>query len=316
MHRRYAPAEGIVQKSKDYVLPGISPLIHTLYSIVVYLFSALLSLLTLPPALVVLKRYQPPRDCRFSAFWLSTQINSWLQFSVCIANYVISFSRYHTYLVDAPQEVIPFFLPYATLGNYFVISLGGIFLLELPFVMLYFALKVRQRTFPTGSSCQHSFRLLVHCFSMTGIVFFLQMASGYCTFFLFLFVAAPLLAVYSLVTQASIAVFLISFTAFLIYPCVAQNTGRKCLQGWGVILYVVMGCFGVFIFTGLLVAVAADNLTAPLNASLIATSVMSSSLLAMMAYIAKKTLWHHLWQPHAESKDEETPLLGTKDSAE
>ena len=112
--------------------------------------SALTSLLALPPALIILKWYKPPRDRLTLALWMATHINSWLQFSVYIACYPISFNIYRTYLANAPQEVSTVLMPHSTIGNYFVIALGGIFVVEFPLVVWYFAWKVQQWTTTSG----------------------------------------------------------------------------------------------------------------------------------------------------------------------
>ena len=288
----------------------------TIYSCVICFLSVLMSLLTLPPALMFLKRCKLQRD-KLLALWLATQINSWLQFSVYIASYLVSFSNYHAYLAAAPLAVRHLLNPYTTVGKYFVIALGSMFLLELPFVMWYFVSKVQQRTTTMGNTCSLRFKKMAHSFGLTGIVFFLQIVGGFSVFFVFGFLASPFPAMCSLTGQANVIVFLILFTALLIYPCVARNAGKKCFQGCGVLLYTFLGAASALGFTGVLMTLAADNLTTPLNASQIATSIVSSGLLALIVYITKVTVRCQLWLPNiVEREDEETPLLDSLDNVE
>ena len=278
----------------------------------VYILSALMSLLALTPAFSVLEKYNPSRNSyRLTpALWLATQINSWLLSAVYIVNCFNSFRQYHAYLADAPQEVIPFLISYATVGNYFVLALGCLFVLEFSFVMWYFSRTVQLKNDTMRNKCSFWFKTLAQSFGLTGIVFFLQCIGGYSVFFFILFLASPLVAIYTLLAHVITSVFLTFPIALLIYPCTARNVGKKCFQGCGLLLYIILGTLCLMGFTGIFLATVVDNLTAPLNSNQIATSIMSSGLLALMAYIVKKTLWHHLWQPNiVETDDEETPLL-------
>ena len=306
-----------LQEITDVLWPARKASENALFSSAISVISTLMSLLPLPPALMILKWYKPPRDKLTLALWMATQTNSWLQFTLFFASYLISFRIYREYLAGAPQEVGTVLMPYATVGNYFVIALGGIFVVELPFVMWYFVRKVQQWTTTSRNRCSIWLKILAHSFGLTGIVLFLQIIGGYSVFFFFLLLASPITAVSSLAAQANVTVFFLLITAFLIHPCVALKTGRKCFRGCGLLLFFSLGSLGVLGYTGMLAAVANDNLTAPLNASQIATSVMSSSLLALMAYTAKKTLLRRLLQSYSsEREDEELPLLDPPDSAE
>ena len=97
----------------------------------------------------------------------------------------------------------------------------------------------------------------------------------------------------------------------MIHPCAEGIKVGKCFRGCGVLLYGFLLVFTVAVLLNcLLLAIGADNLTAPLNSNQIATSIMSSCLFAVIAYTAKKTLWHQLWQPPTgDGEDEEAPLL-------
>lgn len=279
----------------------------------IYMLSAIMSLLTLPPALVVLTRHKPTRNRLNPALWRATQINSWSLLSIFIANYFISFRQYHAYLAGIPQEAIPCLQPYATVGNYFAIVLGCLFILELPFVMRSFVWQELQaRTTPMRNKCSFRLKMLARSFGLTGIVFFLQIIGGYSVFFILLLLASPLLAMYSLITQGNIMVLLTSITALLIYPFMARNAGRRGFHRCGLLLYISFGAAASLGFAGIFVSNVADNLNDPFNSNQITTSIISSCLLALMAYIAKQILWHRLWQPHnaeREFEDEETPLL-------
>ena len=274
-----------------------------------------MSLLTLPVVLMFLKRCKPQRDRLVLALWLAAQINSWLHFSLYIASYAISFNIFYAYLADAPQAVRDLLISYATVGNYFVIVLGSILLLEFPFVIWYFAQKMQQQTTIIGNSCIFRLKMMAHSFGLTGIVFFLQILGGFSVFFTLEVLAFPIPAICNLTPQVNAALFLTLFTALLIYPCLcmARNARRKCFQGCGVLLYTFLGTTCALGFTGMLLTIAADNLTAPLNASQIATSIMSSCVLALIVYVAKVTLRCQLWLPNNETEmvdiAEESPLL-------
>ena len=276
-----------------------------------------MSLLALPPALMAIKRYKPPRDRLVPTLWMTTQINSWLQFSLYIISYQVSFSSYRTYLAGAPQEVSTILMSYSTIGNYFVLGLGGMFLLELPLVMWYIAYKVKK-----GSSTQSTYsfhcKTMVNSFGLTGIVFFLQIIGGYSVYFLLGLLTFPFFAVYSLALLAVANISLIALIALVIYPCTTRRLGRKCFQEYGVLLYICLGTVGALGFTALLYTVVDDNLTAPLNSNQIATSIMSSCLFVVIAYIAKKTVWHHLWQPQNPLREDEEQylLLNSQDNVE
>ena len=78
------------------------------------------------------------------------------------------------------------------------------------------------------------------------------------------------------------------------------------------LLYTFLGTAGALGFTGVFMAISADNLTTPLNASQITTTIVSSCLLALIGYTFKKTLWQCLKQPqNAERDDEVTQLLAS-----
>ena len=291
---------------------------NTIYASVVFFLSVLMSLLTLTPALKVLKRCKPERDRLVLSLWLATQINSWLQFSVYTASYLISIYSYNLYLADAPQAVRYLLIPYVTVGNYFLITMASIFLLEFPFVGWYFAKEVQKRTTNSRNTCKFHLKRLAHSFGLIGIVFFMQILGGFSVFLVLFFLASPLFAILSLTSKANATLFLILFTAFLIYPCqcMARNARRKCFQGCRVLLFSLLGSAGALGFCGLLFTIAIDNLTAPLNASHITTSILSSIVLAVIAYIAKATLPHQLWQPNTavrENINEEKPLLQLDD---
>ena len=277
-------------------------------SCLVYLLSGLMSLLTLPPALIILKWYRPPRDKLVPALWTAVQINAWLQFSVYIASYQVSFSSYHTYLASAPQEVSTVLMSHSTISNYFVLGLAGMFLLELPLVMWYIACKVKMES-STQRTCPFHCRTMANSFGLTGIVFFLQIIGGYSVYFLSGLLAFPLFTVYSLALLAVANISLIALIALVIYPCTTRRWGQNCFQECGALLYICLGTVGAAGFTALLYTVVDDNLTAPLNSNQIASSIMSSCLFAVIAYIAKKTVWNYLWQPQTAIREHEEKQL-------
>ena len=277
-----------------------------------------MSLLTLTPALKLLKRCKPKKDRLVLSLWLAAQINSWLHFSLYTASYLISVYSYNLYLADAPQAVRYLLIPYGTVGNYFLIAMASIFLLEFPFVGWYFAKKMQKQTTNSRNTCKLQLTRLAHSFGLIGIVFFIQILGGFSVFLVLLFLASPLPAIWSLAGKANATLCLLLFTAFLIYPCqcMARNAGRTCFHGCGVLLFSLLGSTGALGFCGLLGTVALDNLTAPLNASQIATSILSSCVLAVIAYIAKATLQRQLWLPNIavmENINEEKPLLQLDD---
>ena len=291
---------------------------NTFYASFIFFLSVLMSLLTLTPALKVLKRCKPERDRLVLSLWLAAQINSWLQFSVYTASYLISIYSYNLYLADAPQAVRYLLIPYVTVGNYFLIAMASIFLLEFPFVGWYFAKKVQKQTTNSRNTCKFQLTRLAHSFGLTGVVFFMQLIGGFSVFLVLIFLASPLFAILSLTFKANATLFLILFTAFLMHPCqcMAQNARRKCFHGCRVLLFSLLGSAGALGFCGLIFTIAIDNLTAPLNASQITTSILSSCVLAVIAYIARATLPRQLWQPNTavrENINEERPLLQLDD---
>ena len=279
------------------------------YSSITYSLSGLMSLLTLPPALVLLKWYRPRRDRLGHTLWMATQINSWWHFGVFIASYQVSFSVYQAYLADAPQEVSTVLLPYATIGHYFVLALGGMFLLELPLVMWYIARNVLTAD-STRRTCSFHCNTMANSFGLTGIVFYLQIIGGYSVFLLFGIMAMPIAAIYSLALHAAANLFFIALIAVAIYPCSARRLGWNCFRECGVLLYIFLGSLCVSGFIAIVATIVTDNLTAPLNSTQIATSILSSCLFAVMGYIVKKTLWKDIWKTQNTVKeDEETALL-------
>ena len=278
----------------------------------VYSLSALASLLTLPPALMALKWYKPSRNRPVPSLWIATQINSWIQFSVYIASYQVSFNLYHAYLTTAPEEVRSLLLPYATTGNYFVIALGVIFALELPFVVWYTIQKVLNKGGSSRNTCCLCCKLIIRSFGLTGIVFLLQAVGGWSVFFLFSVFALPLPTLDSVALHIFFAASFIAFIALVIHPCIEGNNIRKCFRGCRTLLFIFFSLLAVtFSLSCMLISVAADNLTAPLNSNQITTSIISSCLFAVMAFIAKKILWHRLCKPlnvERHSQDNETPL--------
>ena len=193
-----------------------------------------MSLLTLTPALKVLKRCKPERDRLVLSLWLATQINSWLQFSVYTASYLISVYSYNLYLADAPQAVRYLLIPYVTVGNYFLIAMASMFLLEFPFVGWYFAKKVQKQTTNSRNTYKFQLKRLAHSFGLIGIVFFMQILGGFSVFLVLLFLASPLSAILSLTSKANATLFFILFTAFLIYltvckPCICMSMSEQKL---------------------------------------------------------------------------------------
>ena len=281
-----------------------------------YSLSGLMSLLTLPPALVLLKWYKPQRGRLVPTLWMATQINSWLHFAVFIASYQVGFKAYAEYLSDAPQEVMPILMPYVTTGNYFVLALGGMFLLELPLVMWYIAHNMvtvaRKR-----NTCSLCCKTLAKSFGLTGMVFFLQILGGYTVNCLFGFMAFPVAAIYSLALHTVIYILLTALIGIILYPCLARKFEQNCFRECGVLLYILLGSLGVSGFFAIITVVVDDNLTAPLNSSQIATSILSSCLFGAIGYIAKKTLWNDIWKSQsAVREDEETALLHLEDNVE
>lgn len=210
-------------------------------------------------------------------------LSSWAFFVTLYGTLIYTLNKYRNHLLsDGMPEL---FMPFVTVGYYLLIPLGGIFFLELLFMMWY----ISQKVLKANVQCTTRSRSRLLCcmkkaetMGLSGIVLFLQILTGYSIYFFTLLVASPSKAVAVVYHSVVLVAFATLLIALLIIPF--TTACRRCPRGSCKLALSVLVALMAFIFNILLNMTVLDNTTASFDTGRIASSLASSALLAIAGY--------------------------------
>ena len=268
------------------------PTYHAQISFWVHMLFASTCLVSFPIILYMVKTIIRERDRKKAlsgspisqALYSAVCLSSWLFFVIL---YLTLFERLISYKdkISYYHEMPEIFMSFVTVGCNVLLALGGIFFLELLFMMWYISQKVLKTNaqFTTRSrSCLRCCKKQTVAMGLAGVVLFLQTLAGCFIYFLTLVMVNPLEAVVVLSQSGLFMALITLLTALLIIPC--TTACRRCPRGSCKLALSVLVCLLAFVFHFMLMVTVTDNTTASFDAGRISTSLLSSVLLAFVGY--------------------------------
>lgn len=271
---------------------------HAHIAFCVHMLFASMCLVSFPIILYVVKKIIRERDRKKAspespisqALYSAVCLSSWLFF---VALYLTLFERLIEYKerLSNNNEMPEIFMSYVTVGCNVLLALGGIFFVELVFMMWYISQKVLKTNaqFTTRStSCLLCCKKQTAAMGLAGVVLFFQILAGCFIYFLTLVMVNPLEAVNVLCQSGLFMTLVTLLTALLIIPC--TTACRRCPRGSCKLALSVLVVVVAFIIYILLMVTVTDNTTASFDSGRISTSLLSSALLAFVGYSIRSLL--------------------------
>lgn len=276
-----------------------SPTYHAGISFWVHMLFASMCLVSFPIILYMVKTIIRDKDRKKAlsgspisqALYSAVCLSSWLFFVIL---YVTLFGRLSVYKnkISSHDEMPEIFMSFVTVGYNVLFALGGIFFMELLFMMWYISQKVlkTKALFTTRSrSCLLCCKKQTAAMGLAGVVLFLQILAGCFTYFLTLVTVNPLEAVAVLCQSGLLMALVTLLIALLIIPC--TTACRRCPRGSCKLALSVLVAVMALIFYIILIITVPDNTTASFDAGRITTSLLSSALLAFVGYSIRLLLF-------------------------
>ena len=234
------------------------------------------------------------------AILVSFMMNAWVFTIYCFLTIHRIFYSYSVYLAETQPLLYEHFLPYVHNGYYMLISVGGIFLLQVSFVIWYVKKSPLKDVF-TGyginhnkqSFCKQWSSFLSTVLGFLGIIYAVQVAAILLLYTSILILVAPIRTVGYILTIVSVAILFMLITASVLFSCISCSIKSCCRELCLIATVVLVGFHGLLFLICL--EMNSDKLSAkkPLNVNLIATSLITSFLITLLAYVTRKCLKMH-----------------------
>ena len=234
------------------------------------------------------------------AILVSFMINAWLFTIYCFLTIYRVFHYYGVYLAETQPLIYESFLPYVHTGYYMLISAGAIFLLQVPCVVLYVKKSPLKDVF-TGyginrskqSLCKQWLSFLSTVLGFLGIVYMVQMVAISFVYTSMLILVVPIQTVEYVLSMVSVAILLVLITASALFSCINCSIKSCCRDLCLIATVALAGFHGLLIFFCLNINSNIPGDKKPLNVNLITTSLITSFLITLLAYVTRKCFKIH-----------------------
>ena len=249
------------------------------------------------------------------ALFAAMMVNSWVWYAFLYISHIVILSMIkNSKIIRSPPNsrlVQDFLTPYAQHGYNMLVTLAVVHLMEFVVLMCYYS----------GISCQGQrqtrCKTAASMFGTVGVVLFVQMMSGFLLYFFMLLTVKPLLAIDQLSLMCSLSAIVLLLSVMGILPCISHH--RDLPKQYAVLLPLVSIFLSITVLLILLFSVTRVQVGENVEMLEFISTILSSCLIGIMGYVAKRTLLPHLSRDgcgeapgHAHSKEgdgEYKPLL-------
>ena len=274
------------------------------HATVVYIFFITLILMGTPMAVwVVLRFYNYVNYLRETSsnrsyvhqitatLTLSTGIYCWMGFLTLYVLHFIILHDFEHYQLSRSNALPELYLPCSTPGYYMLYAIGGIFLLEFPFLVYY----INKYTANTRCSTNRKKWVsrgcnIIKSAGWTGMVYYQQILTGYFGYYLMLLIAYPLYAIAYCAAYISFTVLVIVTMSLLTHCC--MHGRRVQSKGCCFLFFAIPAALNLTFASSILVTIAKDNIQTSFDGSHIISTAFSSLLIAVLVYFGRKILFH------------------------
>ena len=222
---------------------------------------------------------------------LSTEIYCWMGFVTLYVLHYIILHDFEHYQLTRSNALPELYLPCSTPGYYMLYATGGIFLLEFPFLVYYINKHTTNTRCGTNrKKCMSRGCNIIKSAGWTGMVYYLQILTGYFAYYLMLLIASPVYAIAYCAVYISVSVLVTAIMSLLTHCC--MHGRRSQFRGCCFLLSATLVAFNVFLLSSVLDLISRDNIQTSFNASQIISATFTSVLFAMLVYFARKILFN------------------------
>ena len=282
------------------------------HATVVYIFFLTLLLMATPIAVwVVLRFYNYVNYLRETSskrgyvhqitatLTLSTGMYCWMGFvSLYVLHFIILGDCEH-YQFTRSNALPELYLPCFTPGYYMLYTIGGIFLLEFPFLVYYINKHTTNTRCGTNrKKCLSRGCNIIKSAGWTGMVYYQQILTGYFVYYLMLLIVYPVYALAYCAAYISYTVLVIATMSLLIHGCVHGRRAQS--KGCCILFFAIPAALNLTFASLILVTIAKDNIWTSFDGSNIISTAFSSLLIAVLVYFGRKILFHTTHVHHQE----------------
>ena len=276
-----------------------------------YAMTVGLALLALTVLLLMKKNHYifHPVNSKKKSLLFSAMLQFWLWFVLLFIYQYLALSAFQDVINTKSTVVSTAYMPFVNIGYYVFGIMGVFYLVEFPFLLWYISTKVMAKD-RRGLNRRQCMLYMLKSVGCAGMVLFMQVLSVYIVFQIAFFFTSPL---YILI-QYCIFFLLFSFftacTALLFLPCITRC--KRCLPHCcSIIIFILCTLICYAILSIIQREFLADTFNTRYDVSHILTVLLTSGLLALLAYIVKRVLTHNKAKgsPHTCSDEEYKHLL-------
>ena len=238
---------------------------------------------------------------------LSIGMYCWMGFVTLYVLHYIILDEFEHYQLTRSNALPELYLPCSTPGYYMLYATGGIFLLELPFLVYYINKHTTNTRCGTNrKKCTSRGCNIIKSAGWTGMVYYQQILTGYFAYYLMLLIASPLYAIAYCAVYISVSILVIAITSFLTHCCVHRR--RVQLRGCCFLIFAILASVNLSFFSSVFVAIANDNFRTSFDGSHIISTAFSSLLITALLYFGRNILFHTTHhQDHDRDNIESSP---------
>ena len=222
---------------------------------------------------------------------LSTGIYCWMGFVTLYVLHFIILGDFEHYQFTRSKALPELYLPCSTPGYYMLYAIGGIFLLEFPFLVYYINKHTTNTRCGTNrKKCLSRGCNIIKSAGWTGMVYYQQIFTGYLVYYLMLLIASPVYAIAYCAIFISIAISIIAITSLLTHCCMHRM--RVQLGGCSFLIFAILASVNLSFFSSVFATIAKDNIRTSFDGSHIISTAFSSLLIAALLYFGRNILFH------------------------
>ena len=284
------------------------------HATVVYIFFLTLLLMATPIAVGVVLRfynnvtYLRENHCKrgyvhqiTATLTLSTGMYCWMGFVTLYVLHYKILNDFEHYQLTRSNALPELYLPCSAPGYYMLYAIGGIFLLEFPFLVYYInkhTTNTRCGTNRKNSKCLSRGCNIIKSAGWTGMVYYQQILTGYFVYYLMLLIASPVYAIAYCAAYISYTILVIATLSLLTHCCVHGR--RVQSKGCCFLFFAIPAALNLTFASSILVAIAKDNIRTSFDGSHIISTAFSSLLIAVLVYFGRKIFLHTTHVHHQE----------------